>query len=246
MRAVLSIAALILIWEATSRLGPINISLFPPPSRVVLALREWFLSGELARDFGASMWRALAGLVLGGTVGALVGLATGRIGVARDYLAPIIQILRPLPPVAIIPLLIVWFGIGSGAKVLAIALAVFFPVWINAYLGARDVPQVFLWSAKSLRIGALRTLGSVVLPAALQLVVAGIRNGIALAFIMVYVTELAGASEGLGYQISVAQLSYRIDRMMAALVVLAGAAALADVLFAKVTSRAFPWLSHNR
>ncbi len=241
-RMTLSIILFLIAWEGIARSGLTLISLFPPPTRVLAALIEMARSGELVRDVRASVWRAVLGFVLGSTVGIATGIVTGRIASVSNYLSPIIQLFRPLPPVAIIPLVIVWFGIGEVSKVFAIAFAVFFPVWINSHAGAREVPQTFIWSAGTLGVKGFRVLWRVILPAALPFVVAGLRTGVSLAFIMVFVSELAGASAGVGYQISVSYLAYRVDRMMAALVLLGLLGAAADFLLTGLTWRIFPWL----
>jgi ABC-type nitrate/sulfonate/bicarbonate transport system permease component len=242
MRATLAITGFLVVWEATARLQPGRIALFPPPSRVLLALIEMTRSGDLIRDIEASLWRALVGFALGSLAGIVIGLITGRIIKLDNYLSPVIQLFRPLPPVAIIPLVIVWFGIGETSKIFSIAFAVFFPVWVNAHLGARDIPTTYLWSARTMGVTGLGVFSRVIFPAALPFIMAGLRNGIAVAFVMVFVSELAGASSGIGYQINSSYLAYRVDRMIAALVVLGGFGALGDVLLTKTASLVFPWL----
>jgi ABC-type nitrate/sulfonate/bicarbonate transport system permease component len=240
-----SLLLFLVCWEALSRWGFVHISLFPPPSRVVAALIEMARSGELLRDLRVSLWRAVLGWGFGSVVGVAVGLMTGRMKAVRVVVAPIILLFRPLPPVAIIPLIIVWFGIGETSKVFSIAFAVFFSVWINAHLGSQTIPNSFVWSARTLKVGRFELLWRVILPAALPFIVAGLRSGIAMAFIMVFVSELAGASSGVGYQISISQLAYRVDRMMASLAVLALLGATADAGLTVVLTRMFPWLSYS-
>jgi ABC-type nitrate/sulfonate/bicarbonate transport system permease component len=241
-RAAISIGALLVTWEGLSRAEIVHISLFPPPSRVMLALIEMARSGELARDVWVSTRRAFLGLFLGTAVGVVGGILTGRVPIIDAYLSPGIQLLRPLPPVSIIPLIITWLGITEFSKVFSISFAVFFPVWINAHLGTRSVPRTFLWTAGSLRLGRFRTLGRIVCPAAMPFIVAGFRSGIAVAFVMVFVSELAGASSGIGYQIQLSQLAYRVDRMMASLAVLGAMGALTDYALTRVVWLTFPWL----
>jgi len=240
--SLISASLFLLAWEVVARAGFTPITLFPPPSRVVLALVELARSGELARDLKASLWRAALGFLLGASAGVLIGLATGRVSWIDHVLSPIIQMFRPIPPVAAIPLIITWLGVTDFSKVFSIAFAVFLVVWINAHLGAREIPRTFIWSARTLRLHGLALLGKVIFPGSLPYVVAGCRNGLAIAFIMVYVSELAGASAGVGYQISVSQLAYRIDRMIAALAVLGLCGAAADLLLTLVLRLLFPWL----
>jgi NitT/TauT family transport system permease protein len=175
----------------------------------------------------------------------MVGLFAGRMEWVRDYSLAVLLLVRPIPPVAIIPLVIVWFGIGPASKVLSTAFAVFFPVFTATYQGARNLPDSYLWAARSVRLPSWSILFRVVLPGTLNVSMAGIRVGIAMAFIMVYVTELAGSSDGLGYQIALMHLNYRIDRMMAALAVLATCAALTDLAVSRVASWLFPWLGRE-
>jgi len=184
----------------------------------------------------------MLGLVVGCLTGIGIGLMTGRVKTIDAFVSPAIQLLRPLPPVAIIPLVIVWLGIGEVAKVWSIAFAVFFPVWVGSHQGARTVPQTFLWAARSLHIGRSATFIRVVLPAALPLIVSGIRSGIAISFVMVFVSELAGASSGIGYAINTYQLAYRTDFMMAYLVVLGALGAASDQIVLKLIRLGFPWL----
>ena len=239
----LPILAFLCVWELISRAEVVNPRLFPPPSKVWMALREWARSGDLWLDIKASSIRMAAGYVMGGSLGVVAGLLTGRHRYFNIGLCPLLQLFRPLPPVAIIPLVIVWLGIGNTAKIFSISFAVFFPVWINVHLGAASVPQVYLWSASILCHTKLRVWLKVLLPATLPSIVAGLRTAVAIAFIMVYVAEIAGASAGIGYRISVTHLAYRIDKMVAALLVLAGAGALVDLLFSGMIRRVFPWIN---
>lgn|SRR3990167_3673825 len=239
---ILPIVIFLVLWEFVSRSGFVSFSLFPPPSKVLIALLGMITSGTIFSDLRDSIWRLVAGLFLGSVVGVSFGLLTGRIRILNVTLSPIIQIFRSLPPVAIIPLVILWFGIGDGAKIFSIAFAVFFPVWINTHIGARQIPQAFLWSAKLLTTSSIKTFYKIIFPANLPFIIAGIRTGIAVAFIMIFVSELAGASSGLGYRISIASLAYRIDEMIAALVVLGTLGALSDQLFVFSTKKLFPWI----
>lgn len=239
---ILPIICFVVLWETFSRSDFVNIALFPPPSKVLSALWIIIRNGVLFSDIYNSFFRLLAGLTLGSLIGVILGLLTGRIKSVATALTPIIQIFRPLPPVAIIPLVIIWFGIDNNAKIISIAFAVFFPVWINAHIGTGQIPQKYLWSAKLLTKSSIKTFYKIIFPASLPFIIAGVRIGIAVAFIMVFVSELAGASSGLGYRISIAHLAYRIDEMIAVLIVLGILGAITDQLFVYLTNKFFPWL----
>ena len=232
-------------WEVVSRLEVVNPRMFPPPSVVGQAFFEWAQSGDLLTDISASCVRALLGLLLGGGVGLILGLITGRTQWVSASITPIVQLLRPLPPVALIPLIIVWLGIGNTAKIFSISFAAFFPVWMNTHLGVRNIASIYLWSASLLTKSHTKILLRIIVPATIPSIIAGIRTAIPVAFIMVFVSEIAGASSGLGYRISVCHLAYRIDMMIAALAVLAATGAIVDWLFAKTVAVLLPWTRSN-
>jgi ABC-type nitrate/sulfonate/bicarbonate transport system permease component len=243
LRGAAGIAAFLIGWEALSRLAPVSPALFPPPTQVASALVSLISSGELIADVASSLWRLFLGLSIGTIIGIIVGLLTGRIKTISDYLSPIIQILRPLPPVAIIPLMIVWFGIGQGSKVIAIGFACFFPAWLNSHAGASGVAQKYIWSASTFTRSRLVLFRHIILPAALPFIIVGIRSAIAVGFVMVFVSELTGASSGLGYLISISSLSYRIDRMIAGLSVLTLCGFMVDFSAVFLAKKLWPWLA---
>ncbi|MFH0860686.1 MAG: ABC transporter permease [Candidatus Altiarchaeota archaeon] len=230
------------LWQLASNSGLVNATLFPPPTQVAKSFLELASSGGLALHIKASMWRVLAGLSLGSLAGIILGLLTGRIKAIDQSLNPILQVLRSFPPVAIIPLVIVWFGIGETAKLFSISFAVFFPVWINTHAGASNIPERYLHATSTLTDSVIKKWLKVILHASLPFVVAGIRTGIGIAYIMVFVSELAGSSSGLGYLISVSHLAYRIDKMIAGLILLGFFGALTDYVFVSIVQRTFPWI----
>lgn len=239
------IAVVLVLWEIASDARVVNPSLFPPPSDIAQVLGASTTWSTFLNDLASSLWRMVVGFGIGSTLGIVAGLATGRIHLVEKTLAPIINTLRPLPPVALIPLFIVWFGIGDVAKIAAIAFAVFFPVWVNTHIGAEQISKVYLWSSRLLTRSRSLIARRVIFPASLPFIMAGMRTGIAFAFIMVFVSELAGASSGIGYRISVSHLAYRIDEMMAALLILGGLGALTDQLFVLGMRKLNPWLALN-
>jgi NitT/TauT family transport system permease protein len=239
---LLPIIGILLLWEIVSRKLITHPAIFPPPTVVALSLWELTKTGTLFSDLKISLLRLFFGFLIGGMIGIGLGLITGRIKWINATFTPVIQVLRSLPPVALLPLIIVWFGIDDGAKIFSIALAVFFPIWLNTHLGVERVPREFLWSAKLLRRKYSELMPEVVLPSALPLIIAGIRTSIAMGYIMVFVSELMGASAGLGYRIEASSQAYRMDQMMAALAMLGFLGALTDWLFVKTIGRFCPWL----
>jgi ABC-type nitrate/sulfonate/bicarbonate transport system permease component len=246
IQSIASITVFVVGWELIARSGWISVALFPPPSAVIRALAEWAQSGDLARDLVSSLWRVYTGLAIGVLAGVLFGVTAGQFAWLRNTIVPIVNLFRPIPPVAMIPLVIVWAGIGNGSKVLSTAFACFFPMFTAAYQGAVNVPDSYLWAARSAGLSKLAILARIVFPATLNVCIAGLRVTIAVAFVMCFVSELAGSSQGLGYRISLMNLNYRIDHMIAAMFVLAACAALTDAFFVRIIIHACPWIGKDR
>lgn len=239
---IIPIIIFLILWEALANSNLVNSTLFPPPTKVFTAFIVLLLTGELLSDIKSSIWRVILGLIIGSFAGIVTGLLTGRIAFFNKSLSPLIQIFRSFPPVAIIPLVIAWIGIGETAKLFSISFAVFFPVWINTHTGASKIPLHYLQATSVLTKSTYKKWILVILPASLNFIVAGIRTGIAIAFIMVFVSELAGASSGIGYLISVSHLAYRMDNMIAGLIVLGALGALTDYVFTNMMRVIFPWI----
>ena len=244
-RLMLNVAGVILfmiVWEVAPRVVPgVNLQMFPPPSGVVGTLWDLIASGELAGHAWSSLKRAISGFVLGSTAGVLVGLLTGRLMLLRDLSDPVLHSLRSIPSIAFVPLAIVWFGLGETPKIALITWGTFFPVWVNTFIGVRDVPNIYVRSAASLGASPVGIMLQVVLPAALPFVIAGLRQATAVAFVILVAAELVGASSGLGYLISFSHLVFRVDMMFVGLMALGALGFLADALFAAALDRIFPW-----
>ncbi|MCY4608760.1 MAG: ABC transporter permease [bacterium] len=244
-RLMLNVAGVILfliVWEVAPRVVPgVNLQMFPPPSGVVGTLWDLVASGELAGHAWSSLKRAISGFVLGSTAGILAGLLTGRLMILRDLSDPVLHSLRSIPSIAFVPLAIVWFGLGETPKIALITWGTFFPVWVNTFIGVRDVPSIYVRSAASLGASPSGIMLQVVLPAALPFVIAGLRQATAVAFVILVAAELVGASSGLGYLISFSHLVFRVDMMFVGLMALGALGFLADTLFAAALDRIFPW-----
>ncbi|GAD22776.1 ABC transporter permease [Acidovorax sp. MR-S7] len=240
---VLGVLLFLLAWEIAPRVVPgINTKMFPPPSQVWGVFWEMtYTKGEIWPHVGASLQRALWGFIVGGGLGVAVGVLTGRVTVLRQLSDPVLHGLRAIPAIAIVPLAIVWFGLGDVSKVALIAWGAFFPVWINTFIGVRDIPATYLRSAATLGAGRWATLAQVALPAALPFVFAGLRHATATAFVVLVAAELVGAEEGLGFLISFAHLVFRVDVMFVGLLYLGAIGFAADQLFAWALHRFFPW-----
>jgi len=242
----LSIGILILLWQGLSYFGIIDYNLIPPPTKVFSAIVEWAKNGELFQDFFTSIWRALIGLIIGSIIGILIGFLTGRSEKMNLILTPVLNVLKAFPPVAMLPIFITLFGIGDFSKIFSIAFATIFPLWVNTHIGSSTIPVEFIRSARLMSKSELNIFFKVIIPASMNSIIAGFRISIAISFIMLYVSELAGASSGLGYQISSSQLAYRTDMMLGALIVLGLTASMVDFIFNRLIKYVFPWVQLNK
>jgi NitT/TauT family transport system permease protein len=242
-RVVASLACVLAIWIAVTALGGVNTDLFPSPGQVWTAAVELYDDGVLFADLGVSLRRAAIGFVLGSLLGIAIGLLTARLQVFGHALHPILNILRPIPAIALVPVAIVWFGIGEPSKYFVIAYTVFLGVWLNTDHGAAHIAQTYIRASRSLGAGTRREFFEVILPAAAPHIVAGLRLGAALAFLSLVAAELTGASAGIGYRIQEARQFVRTDRMFVGLIELGLLGALLDLCFLQLSRRLVHWES---
>ena len=244
--STIPILGVLLLWQFLDFVNILNPVLIPPPTKVFTGIIEWAKSGELFVDFYTSIWRGISGLLVGSAIGVLLGLLTGRNEKMNLILTPLLNVFKAFPPVAMLPIFITFFGIGDFSKVYSISFATVFPLWVNTHLGSSSIPIEFIRSAKLLSQSKVKVFFKIIIPASMNSIIAGFRISIAISFIMLYVSELAGASNGLGYQISSSHLSYRMDRMFGALIALGLTASMVDLLFNKIIKYFFPWVQLNR
>ena len=243
---LLSILLFLVVWELFSRLSKLSISLFPPPSWVVQEFWRMLQSGMWFNDVFVSGKRVITGFLTGASIAIIVGLMTGRIPVVRALLEPVIQLLRPIPSIAWVSISIFWFGLGESSKLFLISYGVFFHVWLNTHIGVSTVDPVLLRAARSLGAKGRRLFFEVILPAGLPFIIAGLRSGVAVAFIVVVAAELTGASAGVGFRISHSRELFRADRMMVGLMTLGVLGGVADQIFARLARRLVFWSGEGR
>ena len=240
----LSVLGALLLWELAVRSGLFDERVFPPPTEISGTLIALLGNGTLVRDSLVSLLRVAVGYVIGGTLGIGIGVLTGTSAPFRSTLAPIVQLLRPITPVALAPLAIVFFGLTEGAKYFLVAWGVFFAVWVSSHVGVTTIDRRIVWAAKALGASEWRLKFFVYPWAALPIILSGLRTAIGIGFICVVVAEMtgSGATAGLGYRVRLNYELFRVDRMIAALVVLGILGAAVDRIFAILSRRLFPWI----
>lgn len=201
LAGVAAVLGLVLLWEGGTRLGLVSPLFLPPPTAVAAEAARMLASGELARHLGVSVARILTGFALGAALGTAAGLLLGASRLAEAIGNPLIAATYPIPKIALLPLLILWLGIGEAPKVAMIALGVFFPVAINTYAGVRDTEPLMVKAATSLGAARAQVLAKVVLPSALPMILAGYRLGAGIALLLVVSAEMINATSGIGFLI---------------------------------------------
>lgn len=240
------VVALLVVWSSVCLISGIDAKLLPTPKIVFFSILGMAQKGELACDVLASLRRVTCGFVLGASFAIVFGWGTATVKWLDITLGGIIQLIRPLPPISLVPIIILWMGINEASKVFLVALGVFFPVWISTHLGIQGVDQRYLWVARVHGVSKWATAFEVMLPAAMPTIVSGLRSSIATAFFCLVAAELAGAVHGVVFRINLSHLSFRTDKMLAGLVVLGVLSAIADAIFAAIVRTLFPWLSAEK
>jgi ABC-type nitrate/sulfonate/bicarbonate transport system permease component len=235
------LAVLAGLWQALASAGLLPGYLVSPAviAREFAALAA---SGELIRHSAVSLYRSLAGLALGAGLGVGVGLLAGASRAVAGLSEPLVSLTYPVPKVAFLPVLLVWFGISETSKILLIALSCFYPSYIAALYGVRAVDPVWIWAARNMGAGPRRVFLRVIVPGAAAHIFAGLRVSLALAFILMLASELIGSSNrlGLGFLLLNADASGRFDVMFAAILAIAVLGFAADRALLGVRRRLLP------
>lgn len=211
--AAASITGALLLWGGLTAAGWVDRVLLPSPLEVFRSLLEALRDGSLLRHVSASLLRVLEGFALALVAAVPLGMAMGVSRVVRGIVEPLLELLRPIPPIALIPLAILWFGIEELSKVLIIAYGAFFPILLNTMAGFREVDAVHVRAAQALGAKRHHIFRDVVLRSAFPFIVVGARVGMGMAFIVLVAAELIASSAGLGFLISDARYNFRTDQM---------------------------------
>lgn len=234
------------VWSLVVASGRFPRQLFPSVPEILSAGHGLWADGLLADDISASLRRAALGFAIGTLAAIVVAVCTATTALGRNLLQPVLRIISPIPTIGLVPLAILWFGLGENSKVLVIALGVFVPVWINSHAGLASTPSDYLRAARCLGAGRWQTLRRVVLPEATPDIVSGLRVGAAMAFVLIVVAEMTGTTAGIGYRIYQAQLFSQADRLIFCLVVLGILGALCDLAINSITSPFSRWALEER
>ncbi|WP_214413616.1 ABC transporter permease [Sphaerisporangium fuscum] len=240
-RRWLSPLAVVALWQAASSTGLLPQRLLAAPATVAVTAADLIADGTLPTAIAVSLQRVAAGFVLGGLAGLLLALAAGLSRAGENAVDPIMQMLRALPFFGLIPLFILWFGIGEAPKVTLVALAVSFPLYLNTFAGIRGVDAKLAELGRTLKLGRAALVRHIVLPGALPQTLVGLRQSLGVAWLALIVAEQVNADAGLGFMINDAREFLRTDVIVVGLLVYSGLGLLTDAVVRLLERRALAW-----
>ncbi|WP_420112972.1 ABC transporter permease [Pseudactinotalea sp.] len=229
------------LWYVAYTSEWVNPILFSSPVQVVQTLWTSTLDGTLPTHLATSVGRWLLGFAIGAALGLALGAITGLSSLFERLLDPTVQALRTVPIMGLVPLFIVWFGLGELPKVILIAFATFFQVYIQMFHGIRSIDRKLLEVGRMYELSTVETLKRIVIPGAMPSILQGIRLGLGIAWLALVIAELTGANSGVGYWMQTGREYVRVDVVLAALIVFAAVGKIVDSLVRLLERRLLRW-----
>jgi ABC-type nitrate/sulfonate/bicarbonate transport system permease component len=218
--STLTIIFLILTWEVLGRLNVINSTLISIPSKIGKTLIHLFVSGEIYDSIFQSLIRVLVGFFIGSIVAFLLGVFSASNKYVEAVFSPIIEILRPIPPIAFIPIAILIWGLGNKSAFFLVSYGAFFPVFTSTYFGIKNVNPDYINAALTLGSNKFLLFTDVILPASLKSIFIGLKTGLGVAWFCVIIAEMVGAQSGLGYMIQISRLNLNTEYVICGMIII--------------------------
>ena len=239
--AVMSPLALLALWEITAQVGLLDTRFFPAPTRIASQFAELVRSGELLANTWVSLQRLFFGFLLGGIPALVLGLIMGLYRPIRAAIDPLIAATYPIPKSAVLPLILLIFGLGEMSKIVMVAIGVFFPVVINTTAGVLEIDKIYHDVSKNFGASRWQVFRTVALPGAMPLIMTGVRLGIGLGLILIAIAEMVGAKSGLGYMIWNAWQIFSVETMYVGILVISVLGVLFTVVMNELEQVIIPW-----
>jgi ABC-type nitrate/sulfonate/bicarbonate transport system permease component len=240
---LLVFAAILVLWEAGSQSGVISNLVLPAPSEAFEAFRQLVETGQLWRHLGASLQRLVIGWTLGMSLGVAVGLMIGLFSLARAGLMPMVSALFPIPKIALLPLFVIWFGIGEGSKVATILFGSFFPTVIATSGGVDNVDRSLVRMGQSFGLSWWSIVRKIILPGAMPAILSGARISASIAIILLVAAEMIGAEYGVGAFILMAGSLFATDQLLAGVAILSAMGLIVGWLIGRAERWLLRWRS---
>ncbi|GIQ62811.1 aliphatic sulfonate ABC transporter permease SsuC [Paenibacillus cisolokensis] len=238
--------AIVLLWQLLSDLRLLSATILPAPLAVAKAALQLAESGLIFHHIGLSAQRALIGFAIGGSIGFALGLINGTSRFAENMLDTTVQMLRNIPHLALIPLVIAWFGIQEEAKVFLVALGVFFPIYVNTFHGVRTVDKGLIEMAKVYGLRGWGLFRQVILPGAMSSILVGVRYSLGVMWISLIVAETIASDAGIGYLAMNAREFMQMDVVVLSIILYALLGKLSDVIAKLLENRLLQWHPNYR
>ncbi|MFE7773407.1 ABC transporter permease [Streptomyces sp. NPDC057445] len=236
-----AVVALLIVWEASPRLGLVDATFLPPFSEVALAWWELLVDGQLAEHVGASLVRSFTGFGLAVAVAVPLGLLIGWYRPVADLLGPLLEVFRNTAALALLPVFVLLLGIGETSKISIVVYACTWPILLNTISAVRNADPTLLKLAKSMDLSAPRLFQKVILPSSVPAVFTGIRLAGAVSILVLVAAEMIGAKAGLGYLINASQFNFAIPQMYAGIVTISAIGVLFNQVLVALERRLSSW-----
>lgn len=238
---ILGILFVLISWKVITLLNLVNEVILPPPESVIRVLLLDLKNGNLLNHILISLFRVITGFSLAAVIGVTIGLLMGWFKFISDLLSSLIESLKSIPPIAWIPLAILWFGIGEISKIYIIAYGAFFPIVLNTIFGIKSIDKNLLRMAESMNLKGFKLFKEVIFPGALPSILTGLRIGLGIGWMCLIAAEMIGATSGLGYMIEKSRLLLLIPRVILGMITIGFLGFISDRLLQRLERKLIPW-----
>ena len=238
---IVSPVFLLLLREAAARFGMIDVRFFPAPSKVFSVMFNMIENGLLMKHVWASLQRLFWGILWGGIPALILGVAMGMFRTLRMIIEPVIAATYPIPKSAILPLILLIFGLGEPSKIVMVATGVFFPILINSMAGVLEINKIHFDVSRNFGANGFQTFLTVALPGALPLIMTGVKLGVGLGLVLIAIAEMVGAKSGLGYMIWNAWEILSVETMYVGLITIAVLGLAFTLILNEIERLIVPW-----
>jgi NitT/TauT family transport system permease protein/sulfonate transport system permease protein len=246
LRSILGFAAFLIAWEILASAGLINAVLLPAPSTLIGAAVDLMLNGTLLRNVGASIERVLVGFALAAAVGLTLGVVLGWFRILSDFIKPLVEALRPIPPIAWTPLAILWFGVGNAPSYFLVFIGAVFPVFVSTYSAVRNIERTQINAALCLGATPRMLIWDVLIPGALPVIFPGLRIALGVGWMCVVAAELIAAQSGLGYMIQQSRLLLQTQYVVTGMAVIGLIGFAMNAAMTAIERSLVPWQESSK